>query len=367
MPIARAAVLDGPQQPFTFREVEVEEPRADEVLVRLVATGVCHTDVAAWAGAFPFPLPGVLGHEGAGVVERVGAAVVDVEPGNHVVLAFSSCGDCPACADGDPAYCADWRHRNLFAGARPDGTSALSADGDPLGAHFFGQSSFASHAVVRARDVVVVDDDVDLRLLAPLGCGVLTGFGSVWDVLDPAPGGRVAVVGTGAVGLAAVVAADLRDPEVLVAVDVVPERLALARELGATHTLHGTDDDVAAHLRGITGGRGLTAALDTTGVPAMIRTTLDALAPRGHLTTCAAPPPGTEVPVDVQGILTGKRLSGVTVGGANPRRLVPRVVDLVRSGVLPLDRLVRTYALTELDTALADMHLGRTVKPVVVH
>jgi aryl-alcohol dehydrogenase len=367
----RAAVLSAPQTSFTVRDVELADLRGHEVLVRMVATGVCHTDLGVWAGGIPFPLPGVIGHEGAGVVEQVGSAVTAIVPGDKVVLSYTSCGDCPACADGHPAYCATWLPRNLFAGAREDGTATLSIDGSPIGGHFFAQSSFAQHAVAEERNVVVVDADADLASLAPLGCGVMTGFGSVWNALDVRPRARVAVFGAGAVGLPGVVAAALREPDLLIAVDVVPERLELALGIGATHAINvranGGEEDAVARIAEITGGAGLTHAFDTTGVPAVARSAIEALGARGHLVTCGAPPPGTEIPVDFQGILPGKSVSGVTMGDADPKVLVPQLVDLVAAGRLPLGRLIKQYKLSELDEAFADMHHGTTVKPVIVH
>jgi aryl-alcohol dehydrogenase len=363
----RAAVLSAPQTAFVVTDVELDDLREHEVLVRMVATGVCHTDLGVWAGGIPFPLPGVLGHEGAGVVEQVGSAVGTIAPGDKVVLSYTSCGGCPACRDGHPAYCATWLPRNLFAGAREDGSATISLDGAPIGGHFFAQSSFAQHAIAEERNVVVVDPDADLAALAPLGCGVMTGFGSVWNALDVQAGARVAVFGTGAVGLSGVVAAALREPEILVAVDVVPWRLALAVELGATHAVNGREEDVVARIAEITGGAGLTHAFDTTGVPAVARSGIDALGARGHLVTCGAPPPGTEIPVDFQGVLPGKSVSGVTMGDADPKVLVPELVGLVASGRFPLGRLTRQYTLDQLDQAFADMHHGVTVKPVVVH
>ncbi|GAB3170945.1 NAD(P)-dependent alcohol dehydrogenase [Myceligenerans halotolerans] len=363
----RAAVLSAPQTSFTVRDVELDALRDHEILVRMVATGVCHTDLGVWAGGIPFPLPGVIGHEGAGVVEQVGSAVTAAAPGDKVVLSYTSCGDCPACRDGHPAYCATWLPRNLFAGAREDGTATLSIDGSAIGGHFFAQSSFARHAVAEERNVVVVGADADLAGLAPLGCGVMTGFGAVWNALDVRPGARAAVFGAGAVGLSAVVAAALREPGLLVAVDVVPERLALAIELGATHAVDGREEDVVARIAEITGGAGLTHALDTTGLPAVARSAIDALGGRGRLVTCAAPPPGTEIPVDFQGILAGKSVSGVTMGDADPKVLIPQLVDLVAAGKLPLGRLIKQYKLSELDAAFTDMYQGTAVKPVIVH
>lgn len=363
----RAAVLSAPHTSFTVRDVELDALRDHEILVRMVATGVCHTDLGVWAGGIPFPLPGVIGHEGAGVVEQVGSAVTAAAPGDKVVLSYASCGDCPACQDSHPAYCTTWLPRNLFAGAREDGSATLSIDGSAIGGHFFAQSSFARHAVAEERNVVVVGADADLAGLAPLGCGVMTGFGAVWNALDVRPGARAAVFGAGAVGLSGVVAAALREPDLLIAVDIVPERLELATELGATHAVNGREEDVVARIVEITGGRGLTHALDTTGVPAVARSAIDALGGRGHLVTCGAPPPGTEIPVDFQGILAGKSVSGVTMGDADPKELIPRLAALVADGSLPLDRLIRQYKLSDLDEAFADMHGGTTVKPVIVH
>jgi aryl-alcohol dehydrogenase len=196
---------------------------------------------------------------------------------------------------------------------------------------------------------------------------VITGFGSVWNALDLQPWARMAVFGTGAVGMAGIVAATLRSPEVLIAVDIVPARLELALELGATHALDGNTEDIGDRIGEITGGAGLTAAFDTTGVPAAARSAIDALGACGHLVVCAAPPPGTEIPVDFQGILPGKMVSGVTMGDADPQALIPRLVELVMDGRLPLNRLTKHYELDRLDQAAADMHQGVVVKPVIVH
>jgi aryl-alcohol dehydrogenase len=361
----RAAVVEKPGAPFTVQEVALEEPRAGEVLVRMTAAGLCHTDLGAQAGGIPFRLPGVLGHEGAGVVERVGPGVASVSPGDKVVLSFTSCGGCAGCRGGHPAYCDSWLVRNLVSGTRDDGSATLSRDGAPLGGHFFGQSSFAEYALADERGVVRVDEDADLTVLAPLGCGVLTGFGTVWNVLRPAPGTTLAVFGTGAVGLSSVIAAARLPLVTVIAVDLVAERLATARELGAAHAIDAGREDIAARLAEITGGRGIDAAVDTTGSPKVLRAAVDALAVRGQCAVVGAPPPGTEVALDIQGLLTGKRLVGVTIGDTDPAELIPRLIDLHRRGGLPLERLVRYYALDELDKAAADMHHGRTIKPVV--
>lgn len=361
----RAAVLEKPGSPFEVQDVTLDDLRPDEVLVRMVAAGLCHTDLGVQAGGIPFALPGILGHEGAGVVVEVGSAVAKVGPGDQVVLSFTSCGRCLRCRDGHPAYCDTWVPRNLITGVRDDGSATVHRGGEPLGGHFFGQSSFAAHAVVDERSVVRVDGAAPLEYLAPLGCGVQTGFGTVWNILRPDPGTSLAVFGTGAVGLAAVMAADLLPLGPIVAVDRVQERLDLALELGATHTVNAETEDVAAALADITGGRGLGHAIDTTAVPAVVRTAVDALGVRGTAAIVGAPPLGTEVSFEVQSLLPGKRIMGVTLGDGEPDTLIPHLVDLYRRGRLPLDRLVRHYSLDELNLAAEDMHHGRTIKPVI--
>lgn len=372
---ARAAVVDAPGAPFAVREVELGAPGPGEVLVRVVASGLCHTDLGAQAGGLPFALPGVLGHEGAGVVEAVGEGVSAVAAGDRVLMSFTSCGACAACAEGHPAYCSTWLPRNLVGAERPEGSAGVhlvdgsGASGAALSAHFFGQSSFATHAVADERALVRLDPSLleeDLVALAPLGCGVLTGVGSVWNVLDPQPGAVVAVYGAGAVGLAGVMAAAMRAPSVLVAVDRVRSRLDLALELGATHAVDAATEDVPVRLAELTGGSGVQLSFDTTGSPAVARTALDAAAVRGTVLVCGAPPPGTEIGVDVQGILPGKVLRGVTMGDADPQVLVPQLVGLHAEGKLPLERLQRRYALEDAQQAAHDMHTGVTVKPVIV-
>ena len=362
----RAAVVEAPGAPFVVSDVVLADVGPGDVLVRTVAAGLCHTDLGVQVGGIPFALPGILGHEGAGVVVEVGPGVTRVRPGDKVLLSYTSCGRCPNCRDGHPAFCATWVPDNLITGTRRDGSTAVTRDGAPIGGRFFGQSSFAEHVLADERSVVRVPDDAPLDVLAPLGCGVQTGFGTVWNVLDPAPGSTLAVFGVGAVGLAAVMAAKLLPLAAVVAVDRVPERLALAAELGATHTVNADTDDVAKVVAEATDGRGLDASIDTTAVPGVVRTAIDLLGARGTCAVVGAPPAGTEASFDVQGILPGKRIVGVTLGDGDPETMLPQLVALHAQGRLPLERLVRRYALDELDAAAADMHHGRTVKPVVV-
>ncbi|WP_217215265.1 NAD(P)-dependent alcohol dehydrogenase [Streptomyces sp. AC550_RSS872] len=361
----RAAVVESGGAPFTLSDVELAEPGPHEAVVRMVATGLCHTDLGVASGGLPFPLPGVLGHEGAGVVEAVGPAVTGVAPGDHVVLSFTSCGDCRNCRGGHPAYCATWLPLNLIGGRRADGTSTISRDGEDLGGHFFGQSSFAERALVDERSLVKVDPEVPLTSIAPLGCGVQTGVGAVWNVLKPVTGSTVVVLGAGAVGLSAVMAAALTPATNIVAVDRVAERLSLARELGATHTVDAAEADLGEALAGITGGQGADGVVETTGNVGVLRQGVDALAARGTLVVVGAPPFGTEVALDVNGLLGGKQVVGLTLGDAETQTFIPALVRLVKEGRLPLHRLISTYPFAEIDQAVRDMGAGKAIKPVL--
>ncbi|QOV40559.1 NAD(P)-dependent alcohol dehydrogenase [Streptomyces ferrugineus] len=361
----RAAVVESGGAPFTLSEVELDEPGPYEAVVRMVATGLCHTDLGVASGGLPFPLPGVLGHEGAGVVEAVGPSVTGVAPGDHVVLSFTSCGDCRSCRGGHPAYCATWLPLNLIGGRRADGTSTISRGGEELGGHFFGQSSFAERALVDERSLVKVDPDVPLVSIAPLGCGVQTGVGAVWNVLKPATGSTVVVLGAGAVGLSAVMAAALTPATTIIAVDRVGERLSLAKELGATHTVNASEADLGDALAVITGGQGADGVVETTGNVGVLRQGVDALALRGTLVVVGAPPFGTEVALDVNGLLGGKRVVGLTLGDAETQAFIPALVELVKDGRLPLHRLISSYPFADIDQAVRDMGAGKAIKPVL--
>src|SRR5438309_488089 len=231
-----AAVVKAKGEPFKIEQVQLDEPRADEVLVKVVGTGVCHTDLICRDQWYPVPLPAVLGHEGSGVVEAVGSAVTKVQPGDHVVLSFVSCGECVACKEGAPAYCGGLYDLN-FSGLRPDKTTALSSGGSPVHGHFFGQSSFATYALAYERNVVKVDRTAPLELLGPLGCGIQTGAGAVLNSLHPDAGSSIVVFGVGSVGLAAVMAAHVAGCTTIVAVDLKPSRLEAAKRVGATHVI----------------------------------------------------------------------------------------------------------------------------------
>jgi aryl-alcohol dehydrogenase len=294
----KAAVVRRKGGPFEIETLAVEEPSADEVLVRIVATGMCHTDLVIRDQVYPVPLPIVLGHEGAGIVERVGAGVRKVGPGDHVVLSFMSCGHCVRCTAGQPAYCAQG-HPLCFGGTREDGSTATrDSRAAPVHDHFFGQSSFGTYALANERTVVKVPKDVPLERLGPLGCGIQTGAGSVMNALKVATGASFAAFGAGSVGLSAVMAARIVGATIIVAVDVVAARLTLAKELGATHVVNAAENDPVAAILEITGG-GADFALESTGRPEVVRQGVDALGTRGTCGIVGAAPIGTTAGFDM--------------------------------------------------------------------
>ncbi|WP_104045102.1 NAD(P)-dependent alcohol dehydrogenase [Arthrobacter sp. ZGTC412] len=362
-----AALVEEAGGQFNIEQVELDDIRQDEVLVRMVAAGLCHTDLSVRAGHTGYAFPGILGHEGAGVVEKVGSNVTRVRPGDHVALTFTSCGTCPHCRGGHPAYCSTWVPANLFNnGLRADGTAPVSRGSSPVTARFFGQSSFSAHAVVDERSVVPLGDDLPLHLMAPLGCGVQTGAGTVLNILRPTAGQSIAVFGTGAVGLAAIMAARLTSAGSIIAVDRVQSRLDLALELGATHAINSETADLAGELAAITNGRGLDHAVDTAAHPALTRIITDNLATFGTCAVVGAPPPGTELSVDMSALLVGKKILGVTEGDSEPLTFIPALADLYRRGALPLDRIVKTYKFSEINQAAEDAKNGSVIKPVLL-
>lgn len=360
----RAAVTRAPNAPMSLETLELDDPRAGEILVRVVATGVCHTDLVVRDGMLPTPQPVVLGHEGAGIVEVVGEGVTKVVPGDHVVMSFNSCGVCPSCVGGTETYCYDFFAHNFLA-ERSDGSTALRSGADSIHSNFFGQSSFATHALCHERNVVKVPTDVPLELLGPLACGVQTGAGAVMNALGVGSGASFAVFGTGSVGLSAIMAARVVGAATIIAVDIDKGRLAVAATLGATHTIDPTSLDATAEIMQITGG-GLNFALDTTGLAPVIRSAVEALAPRGTCGILGASAPGSEITLDeVHFMSGGRRLMGIVEGESHPDTFIPKLIDLYRSGEFPFDKLVTFYDLDQIDDAFHDCEVGTTIKPIV--
>jgi len=335
------------------------------VLVKVAASGICHTDLIIRDQWYPVPLPAVLGHEGAGVVEAVGAAVTKVAPGDHVAMSYGSCGQCPKCAAGKPSNCHDFFGRN-FGATRPDGSTALRQEGREIHSHFFGQSSFATHAVATERNVVKLDPSVPLDIVAPFGCGIQTGAGAVLNTFRPQAGTSIAVFGTGTVGIAAILAARVAGCTTIIGVDIKPARLELASELGATHVVSAAEGDPVEAIKQLTGGLGADFSIDATGSPQVLQQAVYCTGPGGVCGLIGAPPFGTEVSLDMNEILTaGRTLTGIVEGDSVPDVFLPVLIELWRQGRFPIDRVMTHYEFADIERAAHDAESGAVVKPVL--
>lgn len=356
-----AVLSRDPAAEFSVETIDVAAPHDDEILVRVVASGICHTDlVNRPLGAADRPV--LLGHEGAGIVADVGAAVTRVRPGDQVVLSFRYCGGCFDCAASRPAYCRESTALNHF-GRRTDGTARVTAGSEKVLDGFFGQSSFAGYALTTEDNTIVVDPGVDLTVAAPLGCGFQTGAGAVLNVLRPAPAAKLVIYGAGAVGMAAVLAARSLPDIAVVVVETAEVRRQLALELGADAALDPAGTDTVSAVRELTEG-GATHALETTGVPAVLADATAALT-IGSTVVAVGLGAGTP-PIDVCDIvLRGKTIRGCLEGDSVPHGFIPQLLDLHAQGRLPLHRLIATYPHTRVADALADQRMGAVIKPVL--
>jgi aryl-alcohol dehydrogenase len=359
-----AAVSRGAGNAPALEELELESPRPGEMRVRLVATGICHTDLHEHPGRHS-PQPIVLGHEGAGVVEELGEGVTGFDIGDHVILSGNSCGRCPSCLANRPTYC-DLAMPLCFGGQRLDGSTSLAKGngGGTVHSHFFGQSSFATHCLVPQRTAVKMDKDLPLEKLGPLGCGVVTGAGGVIEALKVGYGDTIAVFGTGGVGLSAVMAAKLVGAKRIVAVDLNRERLELARELGATDCISADEEGVVEKARAVT-GRGVDFTFNTTAVPQVHSWALEALAMNGTAGFVAAPR-GDWAPQMFAMLAGGLQLRGILGGDAHPGLFLPKLVEYWRQGRFPFDRLLSFYPFAEIERAFADARSGKAIKPVLL-
>ncbi|MFC0582295.1 NAD(P)-dependent alcohol dehydrogenase [Micrococcoides hystricis] len=363
-----AYIVEETNAPFSRDTVELADPVPGEVLVRNLAVGVCHTDMNTQAGNMPYELPGILGHEGAGVIEAVGDGVTDFAIGDRVVLGWPYCGACRNCIAGEHRYCLHigealvGGHRLREPGA---GTSGYSRDdGKPINGHFFGQSSFATHSLVHASSLVKVDSEVDLALAAPLGCGITTGAGAVFNSVRPEPGAAIVVIGAGAVGLGAIMAAVNTPATTIIAADLSDDRLRLAHELGATHIINSGNTNLVEEILKIC-PNGADAVLDCTGVIGVIEQAAEAVAMLGSLVLIGGAPAEASFRLDHFRTLWGQRVIGVLGGGSTSTQLIPTILELHRQGRFPLEKLVKTYAFDDLEQAIADTSAGTTVKAVL--
>ncbi|EXJ75841.1 uncharacterized protein A1O5_00348 [Cladophialophora psammophila CBS 110553] len=375
MVTATALIVEHTARPFVVDTVELEPLRALEVLVELKATGVCHTDVAVQHGKLPGAFPVVLGHEGAGIVRAAGPGVRDVAVGDHVLLSYSYCRECRSCLKERPYQCTQMFERN-FVTEDPCRSQSMMWHDTPTYASFFGQSSFSNPAIVHEACCVRIDKKYPLEILAPLGCGVQTGAGSIFNVVKPIENEirSLVVFGVGGVGSAAIMAAHalhIDHPELLttiIAVDRKPDRLVLAKELGATNVINPLKvDNMVAEIRRITGGGGTDAAVDCTGAVPVINDMVGALGAGGVAVSVGAPSAAAEMSIEVFPFINGcKKYQASNQGNSLSRKFLPFLADLYMQNRLPIDRLQKQYRPSEINKAVQDMLEGTTIKPVII-
>jgi aryl-alcohol dehydrogenase len=352
----KAAVLSGPGKKLAITELDLAEPRDQEVLVKISACGVCHTDL--WVQDYSRHYPIVLGHETSGIIEKTGKGVTGLQPGDPVVLSYTYCGECEACRSGRTYECEHLY--DFFEGLRLDGTSPRSLRGKPVAA-LIGQGGFAAYTVCHKNTVVKVDGGFDLQLLGPLGCGVLTGAGSVLNCLKPAKKKAIAIGGVGCVGLSALMAAKRSGCSPIIAIDRIPGRLEMAKELGATHCINGDETDISAEIKKFCGG--VDYAFDTSGN----RRLLDALRIRLN-------PGASACGVGIGGSMNlsrkekeqGKTWEDTTAGWSVPQKLIPRLLAWHKAGKFPFDRMIKVFPFDEINEAFEANRSGSVIKPVVV-
>lgn len=358
----KVAIVEQPGDNINIQTAKLDEPKANEVHVKMVATGVCHTDLGVKDQHIKTPLPIALGHEGAGVVEKVGPGVIDFVPGDHVVLSFSYCNSCRNCLEGHPAACETFADLN-FGGAHLEGTTRINDLTGNEVATLFGQSSLATYAIAHTNNLVKVDPTVDLRLLGPLACGIQTGAGTVINKLQPKFGESIVIFGCGGVGLSGIMAAKLTGAKTIIAVDIIPERLELAKELGATHTINGKEEDVVEKVHEIT-SKGSDYVLEATGVPALILQGIRSLRVRGTMATVGVGPDMT-LNIHDELIPPNRTIMGVVEGDTIPKLFIPELIEYYQAGKLPIDKLIKFYPFENLQDAIDDMLSGKTIKPVI--
>ncbi|MGY0541509.1 NAD(P)-dependent alcohol dehydrogenase [Nocardioides sp. YJ-D4] len=361
-----AAVATGPHVPMELATVELQAPRPDEVLVEIKGVGLCHTDIGARDGIYGLPYPVVLGHEGSGIVTEVGERVTNLAPGDHVALSFSSCGTCTSCSRGNPAYCRNFTAEN-YIGTRPDGSTLMSRGGDAVHSHFFGQSSFASHAVTKARNVVKVDDDLDIAMIGPLGCGLQTGAGAVMQSMSCRQGSSLLVLGAGPVGLAAVMGAVIQKCAKVIVVEPHESRRDLALSIGATHAIDPTSESIKDAVLAVA-GEGVDYVFDTTGRVDVIQQGIDSVASNAVLGLVGVPSDfSVNLPLNIVATMqTGLTIKGIVEGDSDPQTFIPRLLEHHRAGEFPFDKLIKRFPFSELNEAIEAQHRGEAVKVVVV-
>lgn len=358
----RAIVVDRLDGPWSYEDVEVADPKENEVLVKILAVGICHSDEHGRHIGLGVKFPVILGHEGAGVVEKVGPGVTNVKPGDRVTLSFPYCGECDFCKAGEPIYCRN-ALQMIGGGTMPDGTSRLFRKGKAIN-NYFTQSSFAEYSVCHCSNVVKLEDDDDLGLAAPIGCGIQTGAGTVLNYLKPAASDTIAVYGCGCLGSAAIIAAKLMGCKTIIGVDILQSKLDLAKELGATHVINSAENpDITSQIMEITNGDGVNYGVDTTGDQDVITKALCSLAVHGELCIPAAFE-SASIPGSLM-LARNLKVSSCAEGSSNPKEFIPQILKYYKEGRFPLDKLVSYYDFNDLEKAIDDMANGKCVKPVL--
>jgi aryl-alcohol dehydrogenase len=360
-----AAIVKEKGGKFEIEKVTLDDPKSDEILVRIIATGICHTDMVARDFIMGSPnFPVILGHEGAGIVESVGADVHLIKPGDHVVLTYGSCGECDVCRSGHAPYCYEFLPRN-FSGARIDGShSHHDHSGKAINDNFFSQSSFATYSIAHKNNVIKVPHDAPLEILGPLGCGIQTGAGAVINTLNLKSGSSIIISGIGAVGLAALLAAKANAASTIIAVDINEERLAFAKELGATHTINSLKEDVQQKVKEIL-PNGAQYGLDTTGRNEVINNTLACLAPVGEMALIGVATKPLQLETNIF-LTKGYKIKFINQGDSIPQEFIPKLVRMYQAGQFPFDKLIKKYAFEDINEALEDSEKGKTIKSVLI-
>jgi Zn-dependent alcohol dehydrogenase len=363
---AKAAILYEVKKPLVVEDVDVLEPGPHEVLVKWVSNGVCHSDLHVMTGDSPHPLPVVLGHEAAGVVQKIGAGVESVQAGDHVCSSYiPSCGTCWYCIGGQPTMCALRDKPRWFM---LDGTSRLrNKNGQDLH-HFLTVAGYATHAVLPETSVIPIRKDAPLDVVSLVSCGVLAGAGPVFNRAKVPPGASVAVWGCGGVGLNTIQMARLVGAGKIIAVDVMKQKLAWAEEFGATHVVDASKGDPVAQVHAISGRGGVDYAFEVVGTQKTIEQALLATHRGGTCVIVGVSPAGTRLSIDPGLFLQQRVLTGTSFGGGHPRTDVPMLIDLYMSGKYKLDEMItRKLPLSELNHAFDMMLAGEVKRSVIVY
>ena len=363
----KAVIASETDKVFSYEEVEIDDPRDDEIRVKIKAVGLCHTDVIARDGLYQLGRDAVLGHEGAGVVEKIGKNVTKVKPGDRVAISFRSCGTCSKCDSHNAAYCTDFVGHNIM-GTRIDGSRSIRRGSDELASNFFGQSSFASHALTYETNLILLPDDMPFELAAPLGCGIQTGAGTVINSLACEAGSSLIVTGCGAVGLSAVMAAKIVGCEQIIAIEPMSSRRELARKLGATHVIDPIEfEDFEQAVRNIVPA-GVDYAVDTTGRRLTLENLVRCFTTQGTLAMVGMP---TSLEDDfscagIQFLASGLTVKGIIEGDSQPDVFIPQLIEYYKAGKLPVDQFIKTYPLADINLAVEAHHSGECVKAVLI-